>query len=140
MPDQLRAFMDSEEHDVRMLPAGSKTVLSLDDRVVSEALEDGQIQAVVLTDRLGSVIVWRGQQMDDARAGERFDVLLASASETGRTLGLGAVRLGAVMYSGGNLLVASEHSHHLILLAGPEAKLGHLISTARRLCAAVTEA
>jgi hypothetical protein len=105
-------------------------------------VETPEVIAVVRTDGRGHVLRAAGVASDRASlVAERVDLCVGAVERLGAQLGIGRTSMQVADFEGGVVLSGarpSEKGRHVVL-AGPGAKLGLLLSRLRRLLEAPSE-
>ena len=99
-------------------------------------VETPEVLAVVRTDGRGNVLRAAGVASERASlVAERVDLCVGAVERLGSQLGMGRTSMQVADFEGGVVVSGarpSEQGHHVVL-AGPGAKLGLLLSRLRRL-------
>jgi hypothetical protein len=113
--------------------ASRMRVRAWDPRILSELVESGGAEAIVVTDKNGRILHSELRREAPAELAEIAELAFAVAGNTGRRLGLGGAHLVASVHERGMLVCGGDESHTAVMLSNDAANLGQLMHAMRRI-------
>jgi hypothetical protein len=104
-----------------------------DPQILSEVVDSGGAEAVVVTDKNGRILYSELRREAPAELAEIAELAFAVAGSTGQRLGLGGAQVLASVYERGMLVCGGDESHTAVVLASDSANLSQLMHAMRRM-------
>ena len=104
-----------------------------DPRALEDVVQSSCTEAVVVTDKNGRVVYSELRRETPADLGALAELAFAQLARAGDKLGMGSLEVAASLHEKGLLVCGGTAAHTVLVLASPEANLGQILHTLRRM-------